>query len=162
MERAYRGLEKAAQQTSKRHDSEVASLRSEVVSLRHELRERLLQYHLQLGRLSTVVDGRREGPLGGRVPLPEVSDEESVVVPPAPASAGGLADAAGTGWLVLTACPACRAAERTVVCEWNKLALLDTAPDAEASRYDFAVCHGCGVLYATRRPIGDRYPVVSG
>jgi SAM-dependent methyltransferase len=43
------------------------------------------------------------------------------------------------------------------VCEWNKLALLDTAPDAAAVRYDFAVCHGCGILYATRRPIGDRY-----
>jgi SAM-dependent methyltransferase len=60
-------------------------------------------------------------------------------------------------WLDLTGCPACRTEERTIVCEWNKLALLDTAPDEEAARYDYAVCHGCGILYATRRPVGERY-----
>jgi SAM-dependent methyltransferase len=73
-------------------------------------------------------------------------------------------DAAGSSvapsdqdWLTLAACPACRTAERTIVCEWNKLVLLDTAPDERSSRYDYAVCHGCGILYATQRPVGKRY-----
>jgi SAM-dependent methyltransferase len=158
LERALRGLEKSAQQTSKRHDGDVASLRSDVISLRGELRERLLQYHLQLGRLSALVEGGSDGQLGGRIPLPDASDGDSLGAPQAQGGVGGSpTDSAASGWLVLTACPACRTADRTLVCEWNKLALLDTAPDAEASRYDFAVCHGCGVLYATRRPIGERY-----
>ena len=62
-----------------------------------------------------------------------------------------------TEWLDLPACSACHTVERTVVCEWNKLVLLDTAPDEQAARYDYAICHGCGILYATRRPVGARY-----
>jgi len=34
---------------------------------------------------------------------------------------------------------------------------MDKAPDPSAVRYDYAVCHGCGVLYASRRPKGSRY-----
>jgi len=36
--------------------------------------------------------------------------------------------------------------------------LLDPeSADADARRYDFAVCHQCGVLFASRRPVGERY-----
>ena len=57
----------------------------------------------------------------------------------------------------MAACPACGTTDRTIVCEWNKLILLDTAPDESSTRYNYAVCHGCGILYATRRPVGGRY-----
>ena len=160
LERAVRAVETFGEETSKRQRHEVENLRAEVGALRQETRERLLQYHLQLGRLSEVVNLRDEGQLGARVPTePESAGGESHGRAlsashderPDPA-ASHMAD-----WLELPACPACRTAERTIVCEWNKLVLLDTAPDEQAARYDYAVCHGCGILYATRRPVGMRY-----
>jgi SAM-dependent methyltransferase len=60
-------------------------------------------------------------------------------------------------WRVLDACPACGEAERTLASPWNKFLLLDKAPDADSARYDYSVCHACGVLFAVRRPIGRRY-----
>ena len=148
MERAIRDVERTAERTLKRHDGEMATLRSDIAGVRDELRDRLLQYHLQLGRLSALVDGDRNGSLGSRVPL--ITEGPSPASPPKDH---------GTGheWLRLAACPACGTADRTVVCEWNKLILLDTAPDDRAARYDYAVCHGCGILYATERPVGARY-----
>ena len=157
VERALRGMEKSVAQTSKRHDSDIESLRAEVTSLRGELRERLLQYHLQLGRLSSLADGRPEGTLGSRIPLPRAAEGDSAESPRAHGHAASANGNGAGGWLDLAACPACGTADRTVVCEWNKLALLDTAPDAESALYNFAVCHGCGILYATKRPIGERY-----
>jgi len=152
VERAVREGEKAALQTSKRYGQETEALRAEVSALRDEMHQRLLQYHLQLGRLSALVNGGQpRSALGGRVPVTAPPRVEPATSPSPQAT--GTSDE----WLVLDACPACRTAERTVVCEWNKLALLDTAPDAEASLYHYAVCHGCGILYATRRPTGDRY-----
>lgn len=168
VERALRTAEKSVQQAARRHEAEIDALRAEVETLRNELRERVLQYHLQLGRLSAAVDGSVDAPLGGRVPVSVVGAGFS-----RPENVGAVA---GNGsdrphsisvvragfsrpndWLDLAACPACGVDERTIVCEWNKLVLLDTAPDGEAARYDYAVCHGCGILYATRRPVGDRY-----
>ena len=156
--RELRGVERglretiaeATQRTAKKYDAETDSLRGEVSALRDEVRDRLLQYHLQLGRLAALVNGR-EGvsPLGRRVPLSTPADR----VEPSEGASIGAADE----WLELPECPACRTSDRTIVCEWNKLVLLDTAPDEQASRYDYAVCHGCGILYATRRPVGARY-----
>jgi SAM-dependent methyltransferase len=115
---------------------------------------RLLQNQLQIGRLAALVNADEEGqPLGRRVPTVvapnRVSEGASTV---ADRTAGATAE-----WLELRACPACGTADRTVVCEWNKLVLLDTAPDERAARYDYSVCHGCGILYASRRPFGGRY-----
>jgi hypothetical protein len=161
MERAMRDVERTAERTFKRHDGEMAILRTDIAGLRDELRDRLLQYHLQLGRLSALVDGDRNGSLGSRVPLSAGNGAARPAPsrPPASGDVGGPAVDQGTvdEWLHLIACPACGTDARTVVCEWNKLILLDTAPDARASRYDYAVCHGCGILYATERPIGARY-----
>jgi SAM-dependent methyltransferase len=157
IEHAVQEVEKAAQQASKGHDADREALRSEVAALRGEVHERLLQYHLQLGRLSALVDGDgSRAALGGRVPVsvPRAESDGSTV---AGAGVSRPESGATDEWLDLNACPACRTEQRTIVCEWNKLALLDTAPDEEASRYDYAVCHGCGILYATRRPFGARY-----
>lgn len=151
-----RSLERAAQKAAASAADEVSrdarsdrrAVREELDALRAEVRDRMLQYHLQLGRLSALIEGRTESTRQGpRVPLE--LDEPPV---PTPSVGGPTAD-----WLLLDRCPACSTVERTVVCEWNKLALLDSAPDGDSSRYDYAVCHGCAILYATRRPVAGRY-----
>jgi SAM-dependent methyltransferase len=59
--------------------------------------------------------------------------------------------------LEIAACPMCAGEQRTIVNEFNKLIVLDWLPDDAAARYDHAVCHACGVLYASKRPSGPRY-----
>ena len=159
VERAVRDVEKAADAASRQRDHDAQALRSEVDTLRREVHDRLLQYHLQLGRLSSLVDGGQAGSaLGARVPASApVAEHAEGAARAHGAGASGPVSVTSDEWLNLPACPACRTAARTVVCEWNKLVLLDTAPDERAPRYDYAVCHGCGILYATRRPVGARY-----
>ncbi len=136
---------------------DMRALMGELRLLREELHDRLLQYNLQLGRLSRIaIEEEGDAPrLSARIVSYDVEDEEApdwetVGNQPHP-------DPEGREWLVLDACPMCRHAERTIVNEWNKLVLLHKAPDPASARYDFAVCHACGVTYATRRPIGQRY-----
>jgi SAM-dependent methyltransferase len=57
----------------------------------------------------------------------------------------------------LDACPICGHDQWTDVCRYNKFLLLERGPDPEAKVYDYAVCHGCGILFARRRPTGRRY-----
>ncbi len=57
----------------------------------------------------------------------------------------------------LTACPACGQQEWTPVCEFNRFLVVDSAPDPHAARYDYALCHHCGVVFARHRPVGTRY-----
>ena len=45
----------------------------------------------------------------------------------------------------------------TAVCEFNRFFLSETAPDTDAMRADYAICHRCGVVFARRRPIGERF-----
>jgi SAM-dependent methyltransferase len=59
--------------------------------------------------------------------------------------------------LTLHACPVCGEEQSTVVSEFNKFLLLDTAPDAAAARYDYSLCHRCGIVFARLRPVGDRF-----
>jgi SAM-dependent methyltransferase len=152
IDRAMRHGQRTTARTLKRHDSEMATLRDDLKGLRAELRERLLQYHLQLGRLSALIGGDGNGSLGNRVPV-SVESGNGAAQP----RAATTTPPAGNDWLDLDACPACRTPDRTVVCEWNKLVLLDAAPDEQSAYYNYAVCHGCGILYATRRPVGPRY-----
>jgi SAM-dependent methyltransferase len=140
-------------------DERLGTVREDVRELRREVHERLLQYHLQLGRLARAVDGAAvaETRLSGRsVPVDGVEREELRW-----ASIGGDStappDPEGREWDVPDSCPACGHTQRTVVNPWNKFILTEKAPDAAAVRYDYAVCHGCGVLYASRRPRGGRY-----
>lgn len=57
----------------------------------------------------------------------------------------------------LTECPVCRTVERTPIVEFNSLVFLDRLRDSPIARYAYALCHGCGLLYATRRPEGAEY-----
>ena len=161
VEREIRTTAKATEQTTKKYyaetekkyQNETESLRREIAALRDEVRERLLQYHLQLGRLEVLANGNDSPPLGRRVPAVVPAERVRAGAPATSDRAAGVSDE----WLALSACPACGTVDRTIVCEWNKLILLDTSPDARAPCYDYAVCHGCGILYATQRPVGARY-----
>jgi len=57
----------------------------------------------------------------------------------------------------LAACPVCGGSERSAVCRYNKMITMASVPDANAALYDYALCHGCGLVYATRRPSGPRF-----
>ena len=141
--------------------TQVAELQRSVTRLERQLGERLLQYNLQLGRLSRAVDGPGENghaseTLGTRM-VPMHADDlefeswQSV--------GGGIThpDSEGREWIILDACPLCGAGEGTLVNPWNKLLLLERAPDDASARYDYTMCHACGVVSARRRPFGARY-----
>jgi SAM-dependent methyltransferase len=148
LERQGKSLRRLEKENKRVHD--------ELRSLKREVHERLLQYHLQLGRLVRAVDGDVSA-------APQLS-RRSVpmdVEPGEPLTWGAIGDAPPDPeereWLLLDACPVCSGSERTVVSPWNKFLLLDKSPDAGSARYDYSVCHACGVLYAARRPVGGRY-----
>ena len=58
---------------------------------------------------------------------------------------------------VLDACLVCGSSERTIVAEYNRLIVVDWMWQNELARYDYALCHGCGIVYATRRPNHEEY-----
>lgn len=72
-------------------------------------------------------------------------------------SAAELPIPEGDQILELPACPVCGADRWTDVCEYNKFLLQEQAPDREASLYNYAMCHACGMTFARRRPTGLRY-----
>ena len=60
--------------------------------------------------------------------------------------------------LIVDRCPVCGATDATAqVCRYNKFITYERVPDEACMRYDYALCHECGVVYATQRPIGERY-----
>ena len=132
----------------------VAQLRSD----HKKLREVQLETRLLIRRIDSALangtgaqqGGRRSTlKVGPRVPL-TVEDGES----PPPAATLGADD---HHILELDSCPVCLGTRWTQVCEYNKFLLLEHAPDAEASVYNYAMCHACGVVFARRRPTGARY-----
>ena len=59
--------------------------------------------------------------------------------------------------LTLERCPVCGGAESTRVSRYNRFILFDRVPDAASAIYNYSLCHACGVVYAGRRPAGERY-----
>jgi hypothetical protein len=57
----------------------------------------------------------------------------------------------------LAACSVCGHEAFTAVCEFNRFLLSQNVPDAQALRADYALCHRCGVVFARRRPVGERF-----
>ena len=139
-------------------DSELRVLQEEVRELRREMQSRLLQYNHQLGRMARVsgADDAAERRLSGRA-IPVDGGEHEPAVWDAIGDDEPCPDPEGREWLTLDACPVCGGAERTPVNPWNKFILIPKAPDQTSAQYHYAVCHSCGVLYATRRPTGSRY-----
>jgi SAM-dependent methyltransferase len=136
-----------------------ATIQDELEDVRTESRAGLRQYHLQLGRLARAV---QQAEATGS-PDPHLASRSIPLDPPATAIRRwddiGVAhpDPDGREWRQLDACPVCGHGVLTVVNPWNKLLLLEQAPDDGSVRYDYALCHGCGVVSATRRPSGSRY-----
>lgn len=138
-------------------DSELRVVQAEVRELRQEMRTRLLQYNHLLGRLAKATGGEAEDRqrLSGRaIPIDAGEHDE-----PTWESIDGEAfpDPDGREWLEVDVCPVCDSREWTRVNPWNKFILIAKAPDQSSACYNYAVCHGCGVLIATRRPTGSRY-----
>lgn len=129
-----------------RQSRQYRQIEHETRQLHDEVRDRLLQYHLQLGRLATLIEGRVDEPqtYSARIPF-----DVNVTTTPLPPADGG--------WLELTQCQGCGTAERTIVCEWNQSILADAPPRDDSTISNYALCHGCGIVYATRRPVGERH-----
>lgn len=137
-------------------------VRGRARGIQRDLRERLLQYHLQLGRLARVSERNgvvdEDPTLGGRaVPLKVKGDVDQPLEWNTVGEGVVHPDPAGREWMLLDRCPVCGCDRLTVVNPWNKLLLLRSAPDATSIRYDYAICHACGVLSALRRPFGSRF-----
>jgi SAM-dependent methyltransferase len=88
--------------------------------------------------------------LGARIP----QHAHELETAGAPRTAGEHVPA---GIIELTACSVCSHGKWTPVCEFNRFFLSETAPDADAMRADYALCHRCGVVFARRRPVGERF-----
>ncbi len=54
-------------------------------------------------------------------------------------------------------CPACQGETATIVCRYNGLVLLKDMQTSDLARYDYACCHRCGLVFATRRPVGEEF-----
>lgn len=139
---------------------ELHKVRQELADLRREVHERLLQNTMTVARAARALESGA-GSSNGDVHLASkpvaVEAAEPAEATWAPVFGADPPDPEGREWLTLTACPACAHRHFTVVSRWNKLILLEKAPDATSARYDYAVCHGCGILFASRRPSGERY-----
>jgi SAM-dependent methyltransferase len=59
--------------------------------------------------------------------------------------------------LTLEECPVCGGPESTRVSKYNRFVLFDRVPDSSAPIYNYSLCHACGVVFAARRPAGERY-----
>ncbi|MGE3578688.1 MAG: methyltransferase domain-containing protein [Vicinamibacterales bacterium] len=128
-----------------------------VLDRQQQLEQRLEGLTREQERLRRVVageeltdDDRAREPFRG--PLP-------ATVEPVPESAWVDADSDCPPKPIerLTACPVCGETARTAVCHYNKMITMAAVPDAAAAIYDYALCHRCGVVYATRRPAGARF-----
>lgn len=138
---------------------QVERLRADVRDVQQTQRSELTRYQLQLARLARAVERLGLGeeadpPLATRV-VPLERPEPSALA--WSSISADHPDPQGAQWLHLDTCPLCGGADRTVVNPWNKLLLLAKAPDDESARYDYTVCHACGMLFASRRPVGARY-----
>lgn len=148
VQRALKTHKDVASGVWERQKAEHASLEQELAATREEMREQMRRYHLHLARLAALVEGADPTQDASGMPIPLAVETQAV-----PAAV----NAADWQWLELAECPGCGTADRTVVCEWNKAILLERDLPADVMRYDYALCHGCGIVYATRRPIGRAY-----
>jgi len=139
-------------------------LQEHVDSVRQGASEGLLRVNVQLSAMMRVLQQMRASTNGQRAAAKRLSGRSIPVTvgseePHWSPVIGGEVhpDPEGKEWLSLDKCPFCGHDERTLVVEWNKLIMLAKAPDQQSARYDYCCCHRCGVVYATRRPVGQRF-----
>ena len=84
---------------------------------------------------------------------PAAAEQELEAVPVAPA----VADVVDEDWWTLDACPVCHDASGTIVGEYNRFLVYGSPPEPAFHIYNYTLCGGCGVVYAARRPRGERF-----
>jgi SAM-dependent methyltransferase len=164
IDRVFGRLRAAVRAWRRPLDSELRVLQDEVREMRREMHARMLQYNHQLGRMARLADEARvagadesdERKLSGRS-IPVDAPEHELATWETIGGEEPFPDPEGREWLELDACSVCGSSERTLVNPWNKFILIPKAPDQTSARYDYSVCHACGVLYAARRPVGTRF-----
>ena len=131
-----------------RHSEQYEHLEREIRAVHAEIHDRLLQYHLQLGRLTSLLEGRTTEPQFYSAPIAFAVQPPPQPIPAPPARGD---------WLELSQCQGCGTVERTLVCKWNKSILADNEPQDDSTISNYALCHGCGIVYAARRPVGEEH-----
>lgn len=63
--------------------------------------------------------------------------------------------------IAIERCPVCGGERTTVVCRYNGLILLRDAQQTDLARYDYACCHTCALVFASRRPVGGEFEYLS-
>ena len=152
---ARRALTRAGQVVLHQFERRQETLRQQLVKRLDRLDERVDKALAQAQQNAALLSGSRgrgsvrTATRGG--PLPRHASE--LAAPAAPLATGGLSSETET----LDACPCCGAAEFTLVSEYNRFLTSAHAPDACASHYNYSLCHGCGVVFARTRPVGNRF-----
>lgn len=89
-----------------------------------------------------VKAGRLLGPADAEAEMPLAAPES--VCPPESISA-------------LDRCSLCGTADRTDLGEFNRFVHFAQPPDEDCLHADYCLCHGCGSVFAAKRPVGPRY-----
>ena len=152
---ARRALTRAGQLVLAPLERRQETLRQQLVKRLDRLDERVERAIDQAQQNAALLAGgsaRRNGRVATRGgSLPRLATE--LADPVRPSGSPGLS----TETTTLGACPCCGCAEFTLVSEFNRFLTSGQAPDACASRYDYSLCHACGVVFARTRPVGARF-----
>jgi SAM-dependent methyltransferase len=149
-ERVVRALLRSLE---KRMDAQHQRLVGKIERLEKRMDAAIAKGQAEARLLASRVEGHRttrRTRLGARIP-----QHAHELQPP---SAPQATDAISTDRIdELRVCSVCGHEAYTPVCEFNRFLLSESAPDAHAMRADYAVCHQCGVVFARRRPVGQRF-----
>jgi len=163
LRREFQALIPDLERQLRKHEAKVTDSLSPLLDTLRSLADRQQKIQEHLGRLGREQHAIRRlvqarTPVLGEGVVTETSSHEIPLSPPpsAPAFAEPLRDQA-IEMEALDACAVCGCQAHTPVCEYNKLMLLDASDDEAVKRYDYRLCHGCGVAYASRRPVGATY-----
>ena len=153
---ATKRLEKQVDKTTRQLDQQMKLLDAKILDASQEV----TQLRLVVQRLEASVSGRSEALRSGNLPMSISGDQTTQSIKTANESTSMSGDNhkpfSSTDILSIDQCPACGSKDSTPVCEYNKFIVLGTAPDEEFCRYDYSICHVCGICFASRRPIGER------
>jgi len=152
---ARRALTRAGQLLLHPLERRQETLRQQLVKRLDRLDERVERAIEQSQQNAALLAGGRQRRTGTTATrggaLPRLAGE--ITDPVRPSESPGLS----TETLTLSACPCCGCDTFTLVSEFNRFLTSGQAPDACASRYDYSLCHACGVVFARTRPIGARF-----
>ena len=152
---ARRALMRAGQFVLHPLERRQEALRQQLVKRLDRLDERVERALSQAQENAALLSARGRGGRQRAAARGEALPRTAAELPelPAPVFTGGLTHEIES----LTACPACHHETFSLVAEYNRFLMRSDAPDACAARYDYSLCHGCGVVFARLRPVGQRF-----